>query len=95
MVAWSVPASTGSEDAPFCAVSRILSQTGSTDRRSGSIGTPTPSVVLAPLFPVEGWIVSALYVGRTAHIGASIGSIGGGTMLLIAAGIWLLRRRVR
>ena len=60
-----------------------------------SFGTPTPYVVLAPLFPIEGWVVSALYVGRTAHVGESIGSIGGGTMLLVAGAVWLLRRRLR
>ena len=60
-----------------------------------SFGTPTPYVVLAPLFPVEGWIVSSLYVGRTAHIGEGIGSIGGGTMLAIASLVWLLRRKIR
>jgi hypothetical protein len=60
-----------------------------------SFGTPTPYVVLAPLFPVEGWIVSALYVGHTAHVGAGIGSAGGCTMLLIAGLIWLARRRAR
>jgi len=60
-----------------------------------SFGTPTPYVVLAPLFPVEGWIVSALYVGRTARIGEGIGSIGGGLMLLLAGLVWLARRRAR
>ena len=60
-----------------------------------SFATPTPYVVLAPLFPIEGWIVSWLYVGRTAHIGAGIGSIGGGSMLLVAGLVWLLRRTSR
>jgi hypothetical protein len=60
-----------------------------------SFGTPTPYVVLAPLFPIEGWVVSALYVGRTANIGQGIGSIGGGAMLLFAAVAWLVRRRMR
>ena len=60
-----------------------------------SFGTPTPYVVLAPLFPIEGWIVSALFVGRTAHIGEGVGSIGGGSMLLVAGLVWLIRRRVR
>ena len=60
-----------------------------------SFGTPTPYVVLAPLFPIEGWIVSALYVGRTAHIGEGIGSIGGGVMLAVAGALWLLRRKIR
>jgi len=60
-----------------------------------SFGTPTPYVVLAPLFPIEGWVVSALYVGRTANIGQGVGSIGGGAMLLFAAVAWLVRRRMR
>jgi hypothetical protein len=60
-----------------------------------SFGTPTPYVALAPLFPVEGWIVSALFVGRTAHIGETIGAGGGGAMLLAAALVWVVRRRLR
>lgn len=60
-----------------------------------SFGTPTPYVVLAPLFPIEGWAVSALYVGRTAHIGEFVGSVGGGSMLAIAGAVWLLRRHSR
>jgi hypothetical protein len=60
-----------------------------------SFGTPTPYVVLAPLFPVEGWVASALFVGRTAHVGAGIGARGGGTMLLAAGVVWLIRRRIR
>ena len=60
-----------------------------------SFGTPTPYVVLAPMFPIEGWIVSALFVGRTAHIGEFIGSTGGASMLLVAGLVWLVRRKVR
>jgi hypothetical protein len=59
-----------------------------------SFGTPTPYVVLAPLFPIEGWVVSALFVGRTAHLGQGIGALGGGTMLLVAGVVWLIRRRI-
>ena len=60
-----------------------------------SFGTPTPYVVLAPLFPIEGWIVSAVFVGRTANVGQGVGAIGGGLLLLVAGSIWLLRRRLR
>jgi hypothetical protein len=60
-----------------------------------SFGTPTPYVVLAPLGPIEGWVVSALFVGRTAHVGEFIGSVGGGSMLLLAGLVWLVRRKVR
>jgi hypothetical protein len=60
-----------------------------------SFATPTPYVVLAPLFPLEGWVVSALYVGRAAHIGESVGSIGGGASLAVAGLVWLVRRRLR
>ena len=60
-----------------------------------SFGTPTPYVVLAPLFPVEGWIVSALFVGRVAQIGERVGAVGGGASLAIAGAVWLLRRRTR
>src|SRR5439155_6158998 len=60
-----------------------------------SFGTPTPYVVLAPLFPIEGWIVSALFLGRTAHLGEFIGATGGGTMLFLAGAVWLIRRRIR
>ena len=61
-------------------------------RLGRSFGTPTPYIVLAPMFPVEGWIVSALTVGRVAHIGEFIGATGGGAMLALAATAWLLRR---
>jgi hypothetical protein len=59
-----------------------------------SFGTPTPYVVLAPLFPIEGWVGSAVFVGRAAHIGESIGAFGGGTMLVVAGVVWLIRRRL-
>ena len=62
-------------------------------RLGRSFGTPTPYIVLAPLFPVEGWIVSALTVGSTAHIGELVGSAGGGAMLALAGAAWLLQRR--
>jgi hypothetical protein len=60
-----------------------------------SFGTPTPYVVLAPLFPIEGWVVSALFIGRTAHVGETVGAVGGGVSLAIAGAVWLLRRRLR
>jgi len=61
-------------------------------RLGRSFATPTPYVVLAPLFPIEGWIVSAVSVGRAAHIGAFVGATGGGSMLALAGAAWLLRR---
>ena len=61
-------------------------------RLGRSFGTPTPYIVLAPLFPIEGWIVSALAVGRVAHIGELVGATGGGGMLSLAAIAWLVRR---
>lgn len=61
-------------------------------RVARSFGTPTPYVVLAPLFPVQAWIVSALTVGTSARIAEGMGAIGGGVMLLCAAMAWLLRR---
>jgi hypothetical protein len=60
-----------------------------------SFGTPTPYVVLAPLFPIEGWTVSALFVGQTAHLGESVGAVGGGASLAIAGVFWLVRRGLR
>src|SRR4051794_26704415 len=60
-----------------------------------SFGTPTPYVVLAPLFPIQAWVVSALYVGRTAHIGEQLGRVGGGSMLLVATIVWMVRRTFR
>ena len=61
-------------------------------RLGRSFGTPTPYIVLAPMFPIEGWIVSALTVGRVAHIGEFVGATGGGAMLTLAAVAWLVRR---
>ena len=57
-----------------------------------SFGTPSPYVVLAPAFPVQGWIVSSLTVGSTAHFAESLGAVGGGAMLAVAGLIWLARR---
>ena len=57
-----------------------------------SFGTPTPYVALAPVFPIQAWIVSALTVGSTAHISEALGAGGGGVMLAIAGLIWLARR---
>jgi len=62
-------------------------------RLGRSFGTPTPYIVIAPLFPIEGWIVSALTVGRVAHLGEFIGMTGGGSMLALAGAAWLVRRR--
>jgi hypothetical protein len=58
-----------------------------------SFGTPTPYVALAPAFPIQAWVVSALSVGTTAHLGESIGMFGGMVMLAIAGIVWLVRRR--
>lgn len=58
-----------------------------------SFGTPTPYVALAPVFPVQAWIVSAVAAsGSTAHVAEGLGSIGGGAMLAVAGLVWLLRR---
>jgi hypothetical protein len=57
-----------------------------------SFGTPTPYVALAPAFPVQGWVVSAVTVGAPAHIAQAVGAAGGGAMLAIAGLIWLARR---
>lgn len=62
-------------------------------RLARSFGTPTPYVVLAPLFPVQAWLVSALTVGTVAHVAEGAGAIGGAVMLLCAAMAWLMRRR--
>ena len=62
-------------------------------RLARSFGTPTPYVVLAPLFPVQAWIVSALTVGRVAHVFEGLGAIGGAAMLGMAAVAWLMQRR--
>jgi hypothetical protein len=71
------------------ALARLLPQV------ARSFGTPTPYVVLAPLFPVEGWIVAAVATGRAASIGTGIGAVGGGAMLALAALAWLTQRRQR
>lgn len=71
------------------ALSRLLPAVGR------SFGTPAPYVVLAPLFPVEGWITSALTTGAVAHVGESVGALGGTGMLAVAGCVWLLRRRRR
>lgn len=57
-----------------------------------SFATPTPYVALAPAFPIQGWLVSAVTVGSTAHFAESLGALGGGAMLAIAGLIWLVRR---
>ena len=57
-----------------------------------SFGTPTPYVVLAPMFPVQAWIVSALTVGTAAHTAEGIGAMGGGAMLAFAGIAWLVQR---
>lgn len=61
-------------------------------RLARSFGTPTPYVVLAPLFPVQAWIVSALTVGTSARIAEGAGAVGGAAMLACAALAWLVRR---
>lgn len=61
-------------------------------RLARSFGTPTPYIVLAPAFPIQAWIVSALTVGSTAHVAESLGAAGGGVMLAIAGLVWLVRR---
>jgi len=61
-------------------------------RLARSFGTPTPYVVLAPLFPLQGWLVSAATVGATAHFAEGLGSVGGGAMLALAGIAWLLQR---
>jgi hypothetical protein len=61
-------------------------------RLGRSFGTPTPYVVLAPLFPVQAWIISAATVGVVAHIAEGVGAIGGGAMLLCAGIAWLVQR---
>jgi len=58
-----------------------------------SFATPTPYVVLAPAFPIQGWIVSTLVIGHTAQVSESIGAFGGGGMLLLAGLVWLAGRR--
>jgi len=69
------------------ALARLLPQIGR------SFGTPTPYVVLAPLFPIEGWIAAALTTGTAASIGTGVGAIGGVAMLALAGVAWLVQRR--
>ena len=57
-----------------------------------SFATPTPYVALAPLFPVQAWIVSSVAAGATARFAESLGAAGGGAMLAVAGLIWLARR---
>ena len=57
-----------------------------------SFGTPTPYIALAPVFPIQAWVVSSLAVGSTAHLAEGIGAIGGGVMLAVAGLVWLARR---
>ena len=62
-------------------------------RLARSVGTPTPYIVLAPLFPVQAWILSALMVSATAaHIAEGVGAAGGGAMLACAGLLWLVQR---
>lgn len=61
-------------------------------RLGRSFGTPTPYVVIAPLFPLQGWFVSAATVGATAHFAEGLGAIGGGAMLALAGVAWLWQR---
>ena len=58
-----------------------------------SLGTPTPYVAAAPLFPIQAWIVSATVSARTAGPFEFLGMAGGGAMLAAAAAAWLLTRR--
>jgi len=60
-----------------------------------SFATPAPYVALAPLFPLQAWLVSALTVGATAHLAEGIGGIGGGATLTLAAVVWMFQRRRR
>ena len=81
----------------FAAVRGVLHDLGwalgsGIPRLARSFGTPTPYVVLAPLFPVQAWIVSALTVGTVAHLAEATGAVGGGTMLVFAAIAWLAGR---
>lgn len=57
-----------------------------------SFATPTPYVVLAPAFPIQAWIVSALTLGPAAHLAEMVGMLGGVAMLAVAAVVWLARR---
>jgi hypothetical protein len=57
-----------------------------------SFGTPTPYVALAPVFPIQAWIIASLTIGSTANIAESVGAAGGLAMLAVAGLIWLVRR---
>ena len=62
-------------------------------RLARSFGTPTPYIALAPVFPIQAWIVSATTVGAVAHLSESLGATGGSVMLLCAGLAWLAQRR--
>jgi hypothetical protein len=57
-----------------------------------SFATPTPYVALAPVFPIQAWIVSSLTAGVTANVAENIGAAGGAAMLAVAGLVWLARR---
>jgi hypothetical protein len=57
-----------------------------------SFATPTPYVVLAPVFPIQAWIIASVTVGSTAQRAESVGAAGGGALLAIAGLIWLVHR---
>jgi hypothetical protein len=61
-------------------------------RLARSFGTPTPYIVLAPLFPIQAWVVSAVTIGTAAHVAEGLGSIGGAAMLALAGAAWLRQR---
>lgn len=61
-------------------------------RLGRSFGSPTPYVALAPVFPIQAWIVSATTVGTVAHLSEAVGAAGGGVMLGLAGLVWLVRR---
>jgi hypothetical protein len=57
-----------------------------------SLAGPTPYVATAPLFPIQGWVVSGTVSARTAGPYELLGMVGGGAMLAVAAVVWLLGR---
>ena len=57
-----------------------------------SFATPTPYIALAPVFPIQGWIVATVATGATASFAESLGAIGGMVTLAIAGLVWLVRR---
>ena len=61
-------------------------------RLARSFGTPTPYIVLAPLFPIQAWIVSSMTLGGIAHVAERLGAIGGAAMLALAGAAWLWQR---